>query len=73
MASLAVEMEVRDDGTGGPTQLGYYKQLLLPSPTANVHVTRATHASPAPTYIYDARVHSLRTGARQGCACVFLV
>jgi len=64
-------MEVRDDGTGGPTQLGYYKQLLLPSPTANV--TRATHASPAPTYINDARVHSLHTGARQRCACVFLV
>ena len=46
-----MEMEVGDDSAGGPSRLGYYKQLLLP--TANV--TRATHTSPAaPAYIYDA-------------------
>ena len=43
-----MEMEVGDDSAGGPSWLGYYKQLLLP--TANV--TRAAHISPAaPAYI----------------------
>ena len=45
-------------GGGGALRLGYYKQLLLPRPTANVHVPH---------------VHSLHNGARQRCACVFLV
>jgi len=35
------------------------------------NVTRATRTSPA--RIYDARARSLRTGARQRCACVNLV
>ena len=61
-------MEVGDDGAMGPSRLGYYKHKTA-SPTANV--TRAMHASPAPAY--DARAHSLRTGARQRCACVFIV
>jgi len=47
-ASLAMEMEVGDDGTVGPLRLGYYKQLLQ-DPIANV--TCATCVSPAPTYI----------------------
>ena len=63
--SLAMEMEVGDDGAAGPLQLGYYNHQTA-SPTANV--TRATHASPAPV-----PVHSLHTGVRQRCACVFLV
>ena len=41
----------------------------LASHTENL--TRATRASPEPAY--EARAHSLRTGARQRCACVFLV
>ena len=41
MASLAMEMEVGDDGVAGPSLLGYYKQLLL-------HVPRAPHLPHAP-------------------------
>jgi len=49
--SLVMEMEVGDDSAGGPSWLGYYKQLLLPI----ANVTRAVHISPAaPAYIYDA-------------------
>jgi len=40
-----------DGGCGGPSRLGYCKQLLLP--TANV--THAMHASPAPAYICGSR------------------
>ena len=61
-------MEVGDDSTAGPSQLGYYKHQTA-SPTVNV--TRATRTSPVPTYITS--VHSLRTSVRQRCACVFLV
>ena len=62
--SLVMEMEV---GDAGPSRLGYYntKQLL------HANVTRATRASPAPAFMTRAR--SLRTGARQRCAYVFLV
>ena len=39
----------RDDAAAGPSWLGYYKhQTASPRPTANI--TRATCASPAPTY-----------------------
>ena len=40
-------MEVGDDGAAGPSWLGYYEHQTA-SPTTNV--TRATCASPAPTY-----------------------
>jgi len=43
----------RWEAAEGASRLGYYKQLLLPSPIANV--TCATRASPAPAYIYDMR------------------
>ena len=47
--SLAMELDVGDDGTAGPLWLGYYKhQTASPDPTANV--TRATYASLAPAY-----------------------
>jgi len=47
--SLAMEMEVGDDGTAGPLWLGYYKhQTASPRPTGNI--THATYASPAPAY-----------------------
>ena len=58
--SLAMEMEVGDGVTAGPSQLGYYTHQTA-SPTAKV--TRATRASPAPTYITHA--HSLHTSVRQ--------
>jgi len=47
--SLVIEMEVGDNSTAGPSQLGYYwYKHPTASPTANV--TRDTCASPAPTY-----------------------
>jgi len=39
--------------------------------TKHLNVTRATRASTAPAC--SARPYSLRTSARQSCACVFLV
>ena len=46
---MAMEMEVRDDGSAWPSRLGYYQyKHQTASPTANV--TRATHASPALAY-----------------------
>ena len=60
----SLAMEVGDDGAAGPLRLGYYKQQT--ASTANV--TRATRASAYMTHTY-----SLHTGARQRCACVFLV
>ena len=53
-ASLAMEMEVRDDGTGGGHRgLDTTNSFSSLGPTANV--TRAPRTSPAaPTYIYDA-------------------
>jgi len=47
--SFAMEMEVGDDGTAGPSRLGYYKHQTA-SPTANV----TCHACPTCTRIYDA-------------------
>jgi len=68
-----MKMELGDDGAMGPLWLGYYKHQTasFSYSTSAANVTRAMRASPAPAY--DARVHSLRTGARQRCACVFLV
>ena len=43
-----MEMEVVDDSAAGPSWLGYYKQLLLPT----TNVTHATCASPAPAYVH---------------------
>ena len=62
------------DGDGGRERRAIAAQILT---TPNsfyskfVNVTRATRASPAPAY--ETRAHSLRTGVRQRCACVFLV
>jgi len=52
-------------GDAGPSQLGYYnnKQLLQ-----QIHKRNTCHAHLTCTRMYDAR-----TGARQRCACVFLV
>ena len=60
-----MEMEVGDDGAAGPSWLGYYKHQ-----TASCKCNTC-HARLTCTRIWHA--HSLRTGARQRCACVFLV
>jgi len=56
--SLAMKIEVRDDGTVGPSRLGYYKHHVPSSPHLHPHMTHT---------------HSLCTGARQWCTYVFLV
>jgi len=62
---LAMEMKVEDDGAVGPSWLGCYKhQTASPRPTANT--THATRVSLAPAY-------DTRAGARNKCACIFLV
>jgi len=65
--SLAMEMESGTTAQRGHRGLDTTNTKQLP-PTANV--TRATRASPAPVYMTHA--HSLHTGARQRCTCVFL-
>jgi len=45
---MAIEMEIGDDGSVGPSQLGYYKHQFETASTANI--TLAMCASPAPTY-----------------------
>jgi len=62
--SLAMEMEV-----GMTVRLGYYKHQTA-SPTAAV--THAACTLPATVYSVT-HTHSLHTGARQRCTCVFLV
>jgi len=66
---LAMELEVGDNGTAGPSRLGYYKhQTASPLFSYSKHNTCCTR-------IWCTCVHSLciSTSARQRCACVFLV
>jgi len=85
--SLAMEIEVGDDGTAGPLRLGYYKLFFFFSniyqQSCMVH-KRQKEEDTTNTKLYSERytpqlhphktgAHSLRTGAKHRCACVFLV
>jgi len=64
--SSVMEMEV---GDAGASRLGYYNTKQLLQQIHKRNVTRAPHLHPH----FLTHERSLRTGARQRCACIFLV